>query len=184
MDGNLRVPQRPARNPDAKVFFANERTLLSWIHPVTFLLSMSLALMSIAQSQSEVARATMLSTGVAMMSLSVLWLLYALHVYYKRLRAIRNRKTDGFDESFGPSAMVLGLLFLCIAAATIFIVNPFGQADGPQPEYLAPATTEAVTTTPMARRRRLGTRRLQSLSSFSFFEGLTYIMAAKTLASH
>jgi uncharacterized membrane protein YidH (DUF202 family) len=137
--GELLIPKKPNKAAEAKTFFANERTLLHWISPVSMILSLSIALTSYGAVGSEATRATVLPVGMAMMFLSVVWLLYALHIYYKRVRSIREGDMSGFGETFGPTMIVVGMTLLCVGSMAINIYQPF-----------SPTTTSTSTTTTMS----------------------------------
>jgi uncharacterized membrane protein YidH (DUF202 family) len=135
----LLIPKKPNKAAEAKTFFANERTLLHWISPVSMLLSLSIALTSFGAVGSEETRATVLPVGMAMMLLSIVWLFYALHIYYKRVRSIRAGDMSGFSETFGPTLIVVGMTLLCVGSMAINIYQPF-----------SPTTTTTTTTTTMS----------------------------------
>lgn len=125
----LPIAVKPKRPPEAKTFFANERTLLQWISPVTLVLSISIAMMGFSASLTEEARESMIRLSVTLMVLSCLWLAYALWIYFKRLRKIRLQDESGFDEAFGPSMMVASLFFVCVLALVFILASPFVQDD-------------------------------------------------------
>merc|ERR1719440_2448423 len=62
------------------------------------------------------------------MSVSVAWLLYALHIYYKRVRSIRAGDMAGFGETFGPTMIVMGLILLCVGSMAVSLYQPFSAA--------------------------------------------------------
>lgn len=102
--------------PQAKTFLANERTLQNWISPITLILGMSISMLGFSASLGEEGANTVTPLAIGMMMISMVWLTYAFFIFFKRLRKIRARQDDGFDEVFGPSMMVLSLVALCFLA--------------------------------------------------------------------
>eukprot|EP00928_Gymnodinium_smaydae_P035837 TRINITY_DN25145_c0_g1_i2.p1 TRINITY_DN25145_c0_g1~~TRINITY_DN25145_c0_g1_i2.p1 ORF type:complete len:793 (+),score=108.08 TRINITY_DN25145_c0_g1_i2:233-2380(+) len=141
--GGIMIAERKRKlEPQAKTFFANERTLLQWISPVTLVLSISIAMMSMGATMGEAAQTTIIPLGVTMMCVSIFWLLYAFRIYFKRLKKIRERDDTGFDEVVGPSAMVFSLLCMCVLALIVIVVNPF--ASSPVEVHLGHACTSPL----------------------------------------
>jgi len=105
---------------EPKVFFANERTFLSWLHLTVILGGLALGLLNFGDKIS-IAAATMF-TAVAMMVM-----LYALGIYLWRARKIRKRESGAYDDRYGPT-FLCGILFVTV------IVNfwlRFGHVDAP-----------------------------------------------------
>jgi uncharacterized membrane protein YidH (DUF202 family) len=123
------IALRPKKPPEAKTFFANERTLLQWISPVSLVLSIAIAMLGWSTTLDDEAQRSMGSMAVAMMILSMCWLAYALYVFFKRMSKIRGRKDEGFDEVFGPTMMVLSLFCLCVLAIVLVLVRPLNTDD-------------------------------------------------------
>jgi len=148
--GGLVVPQRPPKAAQAKTFFANERTLLQWISPVSLILTFAIGLTSVGASGNEATRARVVPVGLAMMGMSVLWLFYALHIYFKRMQRIRTGDMDGFDETFGPTVIVMGLLFLVVGSMVLTIFTPSSVSSTNTNQLTAAAAAPTTTSTPAA----------------------------------
>ena len=71
---------------EPKVFFANERTFLSWMHMAVTLSSIAVAILAFAESNewSEI-------YGLMLMPVAISFVCYALYMYMKRATMIRAR---------------------------------------------------------------------------------------------
>eukprot|EP00924_Labyrinthula_sp_SR-Ha-C_P002866 snap_masked-scaffold_13-processed-gene-9.48-mRNA-1 protein AED:0.01 eAED:0.01 QI:0/-1/0/1/-1/1/1/0/761 len=121
---------------EPKVFFANERTFLSWVHMSITLGSISALLLSFSAEQSTAnklsgdavgvvnemqqgARATK-AIGMILMPVSVLFVAYALFVFHWRGKHIRARiDNDMFHDTTGP--VVLGTVLLISLTSILFL---------------------------------------------------------------
>lgn len=96
---------------EPKVFFANERTFLSWIHFSIFLGGISTALVGLGNSSARI-------SGYIFAVVSILFTLYALYLYQWRAAKIRQKDPGPYDDRIGP--MVVVVVFL--AAMTINVI--------------------------------------------------------------
>ncbi|RHZ55641.1 SPX domain protein [Aspergillus thermomutatus] len=90
---------------ESKVWLANQRTFIKWLHISILLSSLSLGLYNAAGKHNDVARA-----------LSIVYTLFALfsaawgwYMYEKRSRLIRQRSGRDLDNTFGPIVVCIGL---------------------------------------------------------------------------
>ncbi|KAG0347445.1 vacuolar transporter chaperone [Podila minutissima] len=98
---------------EPKVFFANERTFLSWLQFTVMLGGLALALLN---HGNKVAR---ISAGLfTFVALS--FMVYALATYHWRAYKIRNRELGPFDDRIGPT-------LLCFILLTAMVTNFFLQ---------------------------------------------------------
>ncbi|EAL23202.1 hypothetical protein CNBA5460 [Cryptococcus deneoformans B-3501A] len=81
---------------EPKVFFANERTFLSWLHFAVVLGGLAVGLLNFGDKVGKISAAmyTIIAMGV---------MLYALVIYQMRARAIRLRTGAPYDDRLGPS---------------------------------------------------------------------------------
>lgn len=105
----------PAQKVEPKVFFANERTFLSWLNMAVFMSSMSIAVMAFASNN-----ASSIAFALILMPMALLFIGYALNTYLNRGTKISNRNAERWDDPFGPP-LLAGLL--AIALTAIFIVK-------------------------------------------------------------
>lgn len=103
-DKRIHVPVRV----EPKVFFANERTFLSWIHFSIFLGGISTALVGFGNRNAKI-------SGYLFAFISILFTLYALYLYQWRAERIRQRDPGPYDDRIGPNAVVIIFVMAMIA---------------------------------------------------------------------
>ena len=87
---------------EPKVFFANERTFLSWLNFTVILGGLAVGLLNFGDKVGKISAG--LFTFVAMMAM-----IYALFTFHWRARSIRMRGQGGFDDRLGPTVLTLAL---------------------------------------------------------------------------
>ncbi|KAK1347445.1 vacuolar transporter chaperone 4 [Hamiltosporidium tvaerminnensis] len=100
---------------EPKVFFANERTFLSWLHFSIFIGGIGTALMGLGDSKA-------VYSGIAFICVSVLFAIYALYLYFWRASMIRLRDPGPYDDLYGP--FILVVVFLIAMVLSIFFKFP------------------------------------------------------------
>jgi uncharacterized membrane protein YidH (DUF202 family) len=88
---------------EPKVFFANERTFLSWLNFTVILGGLAIGLLNFGDQIGRISAG--LFTLVAMVTM-----IYALITFHWRAKSIRMRGQGGFDDRFGPTVLALALL--------------------------------------------------------------------------
>ena len=89
---------------EPKVFFANERTFLSWMNFSVILGTLSVGLLNF--SHDKVGQGSAIAfTVVAMVTMC-----YALYTYHWRAKEIRMRGSGGIDDRKGPTFLAIALL--------------------------------------------------------------------------
>lgn len=90
---------------ETKVWLANQRTFIKWLHVSILLSSLSLGLYNAAGKHNDVARAlAIVYTCFAIFSAAWGWFMYE-----KRARLIRQRSGRDLDNTFGPLVVCFGL---------------------------------------------------------------------------
>lgn len=89
---------------EPKVFFANERTFLSWLHFCIVLGGLALGLLNFGDSVGQIA-------GVIFTGVSMLFMFYALFLYQWRAEKIRNRGNVWLTQTLGRTTIALGLQY-------------------------------------------------------------------------
>lgn len=102
----------PAR-VEPKVFFANERTFLSWLNFTVILGSLGVGLLNFGDSVGRISAG--LFTFIAMLTM-----VYALVTYHWRAKTIRMRGSGPYDDRFGPTMLCI---FLLVAVVINFILR-------------------------------------------------------------
>ncbi|KAG7865253.1 hypothetical protein KL918_004835 [Ogataea parapolymorpha] len=95
----------PLKSP--KVFFANERTFLSWLNFTVVLGSLAIGLLNFGDKVGRISAS--LFTLIAMGTM-----IYALVTYHWRAAAIRRRGSGPYDDRFGPTMLCFFLLIAVI----------------------------------------------------------------------
>ena len=88
---------------EPKVFFANERTFLSWLNFAVVLGALAIGLLNFGDRIGRISAG--LFTLVAMATM-----IYALVTFHWRAKSIRQRGQGGFDDRLGPSVLAVALL--------------------------------------------------------------------------
>jgi hypothetical protein len=83
---------------EPKVFFANERTFLSWLNFTVILGGLAVGLLNFGDSVGRISAG--LFTIVAMAAM-----IYALATFHWRAKSIRQRGQGGFDDRYGPTVL-------------------------------------------------------------------------------
>ncbi|KAH8887732.1 hypothetical protein GQ53DRAFT_749416 [Thozetella sp. PMI_491] len=92
---------------EPKVFFANERTFLSWLNFTVILGALAIGMLNFGDRPAFIS--AFLFTGVAMLTM-----IYALGTYHWRAKSIRVRGQAGFDDRFGPTFLAIILLLAVV----------------------------------------------------------------------
>jgi len=95
---------------EPKVFFANERTFLSWLNFSVILGGLAVGLLNFGNDKVGKISAAMFT--IVAMAIMV----YALTTYHWRANAIRKRGSGPYDDRIGPTV-------LCISLLAAIIVN-------------------------------------------------------------
>lgn len=94
---------------EPKVYFANERTFLSWVEIGILLGAVASGLMNFG---SDVA----LKASIGFFLVACITLLYSIYVYIRRVFMLRNRSSGPYDDSWGPT-------LICVALAAAIGTN-------------------------------------------------------------
>ncbi|KAJ1742943.1 hypothetical protein LPJ78_002217 [Coemansia sp. RSA 989] len=88
---------------EPKVFFANERTFLSWLNFAIVLGSLALGLLNFGDSTGKIA-------GAAFTVIAMMVMIYALMLFQWRAERIRRRESGPYDDRIGPTILVVVLI--------------------------------------------------------------------------
>lgn len=99
---------------EPKVFFANERTFLAWLHTSVLLAGASIAIMAFAQSNP-------LSQlyGIILLPVAIAFISYAMIQYARRASMIRRRAPGPYEDIAGPTVLGIVLMLSIIAQFSI-----------------------------------------------------------------
>jgi uncharacterized membrane protein YidH (DUF202 family) len=107
---------------EPKVFFANERTFLSWLNFTVILGGLAVGLLNFGDAVGRISAG--LFTLVAMGAM-----IYALVTFHWRAKSIRQRGQGGFDDRYGPSVLALALLG-AVVVNFVLRVTSVGETKG------------------------------------------------------
>lgn len=104
---------------EPKVFFANERTFLSWLNFTVILGGLAVGLLNFGDRVGQISAG--LFTLVALMAM-----IYALITFHWRAKSIRMRGQGGFDDRFGPTVLAVALLLAIVVNFVLRITGTGG----------------------------------------------------------
>ena len=110
---NAEKPRKVPVKVDPKVFFANERTFLAWLHMALILGGMAIAIITFSGDSASAIY------GLVLLPVSIAFILYALSQYYVRAQAMRQREPGPYDDRNGP--MALGTILICATLANVLL---------------------------------------------------------------
>lgn len=114
-DAPTNMKKMSAQKVEPKIFFANERTFLSWLNMAVFMSSMAIAVMAFASNGG-----TSLVFAFVLMPMSLLFIGYALNTFLARGKKISARDAERWDDPYGPPLLAA---LLALALFAIFVVK-------------------------------------------------------------
>eukprot|EP00986_Skeletonema_menzelii_P016406 scaffold14532_cov133-Skeletonema_menzelii.AAC.5 len=94
---------------EPKIFFANERTFLHWLHSGVTLYTIAAGILAFASESNSM---TAHWYAMALLPISLGFCLYALHLFLWRSEKIKTRIPGRWDDSRGP--LILGTTLCCV----------------------------------------------------------------------
>jgi uncharacterized membrane protein YidH (DUF202 family) len=105
---------------EPKVFFANERTFLSWLNFTVILGGLAVGLLNFGDRAGQISAG--LFTLVAMAAM-----IYALVTFHWRAKSIRMRGQGGFDDRWGPTVLAFALFAAVLVNFILRVVMGSGK---------------------------------------------------------
>ena len=105
---------------EPKVFFANERTFLSWLNFTVILGGLAIGLLNFGDTIGQISAGLFTLVALAAM-------LYALVTFHWRAKSIRMRGQGGFDDRFGPTVLAVALLAAVVVNFVLRIAGAGGD---------------------------------------------------------
>ena len=123
LDNREMLAAKPRKVPvkvEPKVFFANERTFLAWLHMSVTLASISVAIVAFSESNewSQI-------YGLLLMPVAIAFSAYSLYMYMQRASLIRRKEPGPYEDKVGP------IFLACLLALSItvnFLVKLYDMA--------------------------------------------------------
>lgn len=119
-DKKICVPQKI----DPKTFFANERTFLKWLSISVMIGAMALTLLNFSDSDSDGAQLA----GLVLLPVSIAYMLYSLSVFRARAHKIYTREPMRYDDTRGPTILVVVLAVAVLLATTFSLQKHYGRS--------------------------------------------------------
>jgi uncharacterized membrane protein YidH (DUF202 family) len=96
---------------EPKVFFANERTFLAWMHLSVILAGASIAIMAFADDSNPAGQLY----GVMLLPVAISFIVYAMAQYSRRAYMIRTRHPGPYEDTVGPTVLGIMLMLSIVA---------------------------------------------------------------------
>jgi len=111
---SLMKKRQAAIKIEPKVFFANERTFLAWLHSSVLLAGASVAMTSLSKDN-------LLSQlyGIILLPVAIAFMCYSMHQYGRRAQMIRRRSPGPYEDIIGPSVLAVALMISIVAQFSI-----------------------------------------------------------------
>ncbi len=97
---------------EPKVFFANERTFLAWMHLSVILAGASIAILAVADdSEGQIGQLY----GIVLLPVAIAFIVYSMYQYQRRANMIRNRHPGPYEDTVGPTVLCVMLMISILA---------------------------------------------------------------------
>lgn len=109
--GTLQHQRKAPVKIEPKVFFANERTFLAWMHLSVVLAGASIAILAFADENNPFGQLY----GVVLLPVAVSFIVYAMYQYSRRAYMIRRRMPGPYEDTVGPAVLGVMLMLSIVA---------------------------------------------------------------------
>lgn len=112
--GTLVKERKAPIKVEPKVFFANERTFLAWLHTSILLAGASIAIVAFADANpwSQL-------YGVILLPVAIAFIVYAMYQYTRRANMIRRKEPGPYEDTVGPTVLGIMLMLSIVAQFAI-----------------------------------------------------------------
>ena len=107
--GSLVLERKVPVKLDPKGMFAVERTFLLWMHSALWLLTAAIGILSYTTKNYDDSPYNMWY-AVSILPIAVLFILYALFMYVKRVRMLRQKLPGPYEDLRGPTVLAVMLM--------------------------------------------------------------------------
>jgi uncharacterized membrane protein YidH (DUF202 family) len=109
--GTLMKQRKAPVKIEPKVFFANERTFLAWMHLSVILAGGSIAILAFAEANNPLSQLY----GVILLPVAIAFILYSMYQYTRRANMIRHRHPGPYEDTVGPTVLAVVLMLSILA---------------------------------------------------------------------
>lgn len=117
IDSSAILPRSAPVKIDPKVFFANERTFLAWLHVSVILAGASVAIVAFTDSHATSTPTALY--GVILLPVSIAFILYAMIQYTRRASMIRRKSPGPYVDVAGPTVLTIILMLSIVTQFSI-----------------------------------------------------------------
>lgn len=117
IDSSAILPRSAPVKVDPKVFFANERTFLAWLHVSVILAGASVAIVAFTDSNATPGPGALY--GVILLPVSIAFILYAMIQYTRRASMIRRKSPGPYMDIAGPTVLTVILMLSIVTQFSI-----------------------------------------------------------------
>ena len=115
---------------DARVWFANERTFLSWMGISSILTTFAGGLTVISEGS-----ATQTASVLVLTAASLIFVLYATHMHYHRARQLRRRCVSAYEDRRGATLLFVVMTVAVLANLVVTLVHSFDRFESDRFQY-------------------------------------------------
>ena len=113
------LPRSAPVKIDPKVFFANERTFLAWLHVSVILAGASVAIVAFTDDSQSSSPGPGALYGVILLPVSIAFILYAMIQYTRRASMIRRKSPGPYMDIAGPTVLTVILMLSIVTQFSI-----------------------------------------------------------------
>ena len=112
--GTLPKERKAPVKVEPKVFFANERTFLAWMHASILLAGASVTIVAFADSNpmSQL-------YGILLLPVAISFICYSMYQYARRSAMIRQKSPGPYEDTVGPTVLAIMLIISILAQFSI-----------------------------------------------------------------
>ena len=113
-------PRKAPIKIEPKVFFANERTFLAWMHLSVILAGASIAILAFSDGSNS----TRLSQlyGILLLPVAIAFIVYSMVQYQRRSYMIRHRLPGPYEDTVGPVVLCTMLMVSIVIQFAVKLV--------------------------------------------------------------
>lgn len=122
--GHWEASHMTTQKIEPKLFFANERTFIKWLHMGVIISSIAVGVLAFSDKSSQAQEFALL-----MLPVSLAFIIYATVIYLWRSDMIRTRDTSRWDDPYGPVILTVGLIIALIGEFIMRLLDIMEEFD-------------------------------------------------------